>query len=146
MTCKIAGCTVVITRAYGPDQVQYDKGLRARFSMNLVGPNGKTEMVLNGFRLFQGRDNKYRAVGPYKIIEDSTAPDDVPDDEAVKPLYFVSFFPTDPAEKQNLFNSLAELVLKKLDEFAITHPKLDGEKDGSRSNFRQIEKTNRIPR
>lgn len=120
--CKLGNMSVVITRAYQSNDAQKLKGTVAKFSFKLVDPDGVDLIVFNNFTL-SGGPGAYKVFSPWRVITDHDAPEEIPDEEAVKPLYFTSFFPGakhNPkiAEaKKKFFNDLAEEVFDKIAYF-----------------------------
>ena len=139
MTCKFNGFDVVISRAFAANAAQRADGLVALFSWNLVDPKtGITYMVNNNFSL-RGEQDNWKVYSRFQTIYDRDAPDEVPEAEAVKPLFFTSFFPdskNDPKiadMRRMFFNDLAQEVLNKIQFFK--------EQKKTRLNTRELSNT-----
>lgn len=117
---QLDGLDVIVTRAFESEPPQKRSGILAWFSFNILSPSGRVVASCNQFTV-RREYGRYVICSPYKVIFDPEAPEDIPDDDAVKPLYYTSFFPgksPEQIEARKAFGAaMADAVFRKINYF-----------------------------
>ena len=111
MTVTLGNLTFQITRAFPSKQEDYDDGVIAYFSANLVTPENIPVMALNGMQLVEDEAGNYyirsmkRALKSGKVLSAFTFFPGAEKNEALR------------AKQKEVYLHLAELIKTKLVEF-----------------------------
>lgn len=125
MNCRLGTLEVVVTNVLRPSKDKRSKrrnrDLVAYFSFNLVEPlTGIVIMTCNKFEL-RGKPGSWKVFSKYEMVYDPYAPEEIPDDQAYKTLFLISFYPKNvnkgkdiEAQRIAFVNSLGDAVINKL--------------------------------
>lgn len=131
---RIPATRVEIVRAFKTNPiVEAKSGVIAHFSLALIDDTNVVQFSLNDLVLKKDEMDRYVIHSQFKSVRDDFAPEEVPDDQAFKPLYFISFLPgirnmnQDPNIKEKnaeikdsryeRFDLIAQLVFDKIAYF-----------------------------
>jgi len=128
---KALDLNIVITRAFRANQAQINQGLLAWFSFNVVHESGIVLSANNHFTIRRGAGQTKMISSPFKVIYDEYAPEDIPDNEAVKPLYYTSFFPGDNPKSKELRREFTKNMIKAVYDKILFFEKQRGQNNES---------------
>lgn len=125
MVCRLQNLEIVITNVVRPSKIERkkknNKDLVAIFSFNIIDPvTNIVLMACNKFSL-RGSPGNWKVFSRFITVYDEYAPEDIPDDQAVKPLFLTSFYPKQANKeidttqlRTSFINDLGDAVIDKL--------------------------------